>query len=95
MLYFINTCFGGFKVIFAGKNFAGFDKPWLIQRGFKLNAHHRTIDVGFHFAKPEDEYLPVLQDCLERAGIESKVTHNALEDALQVVELVRAAKLKA
>ena len=37
----------------------------------------------------EDESLPSLIKCKERANIEGIVTHNALEDAWDVIELLR------
>jgi len=39
---------------------------------------------------PDDEVPPSLNLCLERAGFESEVQHTALEDALDVVKVVRA-----
>jgi hypothetical protein len=36
-----------------------------------------------------DESLPGLSDCKKRAGLSEVVTHNALEDAWDVVELFR------
>ena len=39
----------------------------------------------------EDERLPDLLTCKERAGIKGKVTHKAIEDAWDVIELLRYA----
>ena len=37
----------------------------------------------------DDEKLPDSKTCYERAGMDPKVAHTALEDALAVVQLVR------
>ena len=39
---------------------------------------------------PTDDKLPNSKTCYERAGIGGKVAHTALEDALAVVQLIRA-----
>jgi hypothetical protein len=36
-----------------------------------------------------DESIPSLDQCKQRAGIDGVVTHNALEDAMDVVMLIR------
>ena len=45
-------------------------------------------ETGMIFLNP-DEDLPNLLKCKERAGIQGIVTHNALEDAWDVVEVLR------
>jgi len=77
----------------AGKNFASFDRQFLkrlprFEQVVKLS--HRTIDPTILFWRwPEDEKLPDSKTCYERAGMDSKVAHTAVEDALAVVRLVR------
>ena len=39
----------------------------------------------------EDEELPDSKTCMERAGIDGKVAHTAVEDALAVVRMIRYA----
>ena len=77
----------------AGKNFATFDKLFLErlprwQQLFKIR--QRIIDPTVLFTDWEnDESLPNLSTCKERAGFESEVSHNAVEDAIDVVRLLR------
>ena len=77
----------------AGKNFFGFDKPFL-----ELNVpnwksdvkiRHRAIDAGNLFWKPGKEYLPDSKTVKERTGSDRPVAHTALDDALDVVIAVR------
>lgn len=80
----------GFTV--AGKNFSGFDLQFLNisipHWRNEIRIKQRVIDIASHFWVFGDECLPTLQECLNRAGIERSVTHNALQDALDVAELV-------
>lgn len=77
----------------AGKNFASFDKLFLerLPRWQQvIRIRQRIIDPSVIFANwHEDETLPNLQVCKQRAKIEGVVTHNALEDAWDVIELLR------
>lgn len=87
-----NDAFG--KITLAGKNIGRFDLMFLTRlSGFKENVrwHHRILDVGSMFVRPEDEYLPSLETCLERAGYNKSVAHNAKDDALDVIRCVRFA----
>jgi oligoribonuclease len=77
----------------AGKNFGTFDKkflellPWW-QKLIKVR--QRILDPAIMFVDwKEDKSLPGLDRCKERAGIHGLVTHNALEDAWDVIELLR------
>jgi oligoribonuclease len=76
----------------AGKNFASFDRQFLrrlprFEQVMRLS--HRTIDPAILFLRPDDEKLPDSKTCYERAGLDSKVAHTAVEDALAVVRLIR------
>jgi oligoribonuclease len=77
----------------AGKNFATFDKVFLEQlpRWKQLiDCRNRILDPAILFVDwNEDEALPGLGLCKERAGVNGVVTHNALEDAIDVVEVLR------
>lgn len=79
----------------AGKNFASFDlqfiKRWL--PGFP-RVHHRCLDPMMLFVRPEDETPPDTKTCCLRAGIDGTVSHVALDDARQVIELLRAGGLR-
>lgn len=77
----------------AGKNFATFDKLFLEQlprwkQLFKVR--QRIIDPTVLFTKwNEDEQLPNLTTCKERANTGGAVTHDAIEDAWDVIQLLR------
>lgn len=77
----------------AGKNFGTFDKkflellPWW-QKLIKVR--QRILDPAILFTDwKNDTSLPSLSACKDRAGISSLVTHNALEDVWDVIEVLR------
>lgn len=78
----------------AGKNFAGFDAPFLKRNNFfKVltdRLSHRVIDPGSMYVEASDSKVPWLGLCLERAGFEPIVPHTAVEDAMLVVKVVQA-----
>lgn len=77
----------------AGKNFATFDKRFIERlpkwkQLFKIR--QRIIDPAVLYVDwKEDESLPGLSQCKERAGLDNHVSHNAVEDAWDVIELIR------
>ncbi len=76
----------------AGKNFASFDRQFLkrlprFEQVVKL--HHRTLDPAILYWRLEDDKLPDSKTCNERAGLDGKVAHTAVEDAQAVVRLIR------
>lgn len=77
----------------AGKNFANFDNKFLerLPRWKQcLKARGRTLDPSVLYIDwANDDAAPGLGLCKERAGIEGIVTHNAIEDAMDVVMLFR------
>lgn len=77
----------------AGKNFAGFDKKFLekLPRWKQVfSIRSRVLDPGILFVDwLNDESIPSLDECKKRAGIDGVVTHNAVEDAMDVVMLLR------
>jgi hypothetical protein len=77
----------------AGKNFMGFDNLFLKEHtDFHkyINIRSRVLDPAILYFKPnEDSTLPGLQTCLERASIKSTVKHTAIEDCLDVIQLLR------
>ncbi len=77
----------------AGKNFGTFDKLFLekLPRWKQLfKVRQRIIDPTILFTNwNEDEQLPNLTTCKERAGTGGEVTHNAVEDAWDVIQLLR------
>lgn len=77
----------------AGKNFASFDQQFLVKlprwkQVFAIRS--RVLDPGILFIDwNNDESVPSLDVCKQRAGIDGAVTHNAVEDAIDVVKLLR------
>ena len=77
----------------AGKNFAGLDKKFLDQLPWwqkLIRVRQRLIDPAIQFCDWEnDTMLPSLIDCKVRSGISGNVTHDALEDAWDVIQILR------
>lgn len=82
------------KVTVAGKNFSSFDRSFLAQMPESKDVldrfHHRVLDPVSLYFEGEDTELPNLETCLKRAGIGGEVTHNACDDAWQVIQVLRA-----
>lgn len=80
----------GHRIVCTGKNFATFDLRFLQQYGWnKVGMHHRVIDVGSFYLCQTDIEPPSTKECLGRAGLPETITHDAVEDALQVCQLIR------
>lgn len=80
------------KVIAAGKNFASFDRQKLEKLpefSKYIKFHHRVVDPSILFYKEGDLELPNSKLCMERAGLDGEVAHNALDDAKMVIRLNR------
>lgn len=81
------------SITVAGKNFGTFDKLFLEQlprwkQAIRLK--QRIIDPSILMVDwKNDNQLPSLNECKERAGIVGEVTHNALEDAWDVIQVLR------
>lgn len=82
------------KIKSCGKNFATFDKGWIEKKipyftdYFAFN--HRVLDPGSLFVDfKNDDWLPNLHTCMKRAGVKGEVTHNALQDCLDLLESIR------
>lgn len=89
--FFLRNGFEG-KVIVAGKNYTGFDLKFLskLPRWNTLTIHRRVIDPAPLFMDwHNDKELPDLSLCKSRAGIAGDVTHNAVEDAFDVIQVLR------
>lgn len=85
---------GTIQINVAGKNFATFDKLFLEQ----LPNWHKNIVITQRILDPAilywdaftDDKLPNLEECKKRAGLSTTtVAHTAVEDALDVIELLR------
>lgn len=86
---FLNQQFNHSRITIAGKNVAGFDLQFLSPL-LKSMFRHRVIDIGSLYVDWEkDEYLPDLLTCKKRAGIDTPVAHDAREDAMDTIRLLR------
>lgn len=81
------------RITAAGKNFASFDKKFLEKLpGWTANIqiNQRIIDPAFAFTDwKNDEVLPNLETCMKRVNIYEPVTHIAVDDALDVIRVIR------
>lgn len=81
------------KFIAAGKNFASFDKVFLE----KLPIWNQVFSISSRIIDPAMLYInwntddapPSLTECKLRANIKGEVTHNAVEDAIDVIKVLR------
>jgi hypothetical protein len=77
----------------AGKNFGTFDKLFLQELPWwkkLIRTRQRVLDPAILMVDwTNDKSLPNLTQCKERAGVNGIVTHNALEDAWDVIEVLR------
>jgi DNA polymerase III epsilon subunit-like protein len=77
----------------AGKNFGTFDKLFLEQLPWwkkLIRTRQRVLDPSILCVDwVNDKTLPSLTDCKNRMGVSGIVTHNALEDAWDVIEILR------
>lgn len=82
------------KIVAAGKNYARFDDRFLNELpGFSdIKLLHRNLDPGMLYWNPRsDRQPPDTKTCLTRAGIDTEVQHDAINDALDVIRLIRTA----
>ena len=83
------------KYTAAGKNFGSFDLQFLKAAGFPDMWRHRALDPTILYLKDSDEFLPELRECKKRAILDGaafkseEVAHSGIEDALDIVELLR------
>lgn len=80
------------KPIFAGKNISRFDLRFLckLPDWGDIQAHHRTLDPTFAYIDwHEDEVPPDTAECKRRAGLGETVSHRALDDAWDIIQLIR------
>lgn len=83
----------------GGKNVAKFDVPFLktllgIEQDQpltigKYSVKQRAVDPGMLYLRYDDDCVPDLNTCLERAGIAKRTQHTAIDDCLLVAELIR------
>lgn len=95
MYGFIHRNFGHHdaKVTVAGKNFNGFDIKFLetlTSWGYGFKFHRRVIDPAVLSVDwSQDTVLPDLSLCKKRSRLPELVTHNAVDDALDVIMVMR------
>jgi len=81
------------ELVLAGKNLQSKDIPLLKTLPRWNDAFimsHRTIDpVSYFINWKDDKNLPSLSECKKRANISGSVTHKALDDAWDVIQLIR------
>lgn len=85
--------FQKYKINVAGKNFATFDMLFLNNipgwLGF-IDVRKRILDPAIlYFDVNNDDTLPSLDVCKKRANIDGNVSHNALLDAWDVIQVLR------
>lgn len=79
----------GKKIVVAGKNAAGFDIPWLKHHKFATSCFDfRVLDPGSLYFQ-EMGKVAGLSALKKHIGLEDEVTHRALDDAFDVVKLIR------
>ena len=89
----LTTKMKSFHLNVAGKNFHSGDQTYIerLPRWKQIfRIRHRHIDPSVLFVDwKNDESIPGLGKCKERAKVDGIVTHDALEDAWDVVQLLR------
>lgn len=90
---FVSSGLKASHITVAGKNLATFDKLFLEQLPrWKqlLKIRQRIIDPTVFFTNwYNDEALPNLSTCKERAGFDPYVSHDAVDDAKDIIRLLR------
>lgn len=79
----------------AGENFSNFDKYFLntivgLKSTITNRMRQRVLDIGSMYLQAEDQNLPSLKTCMERAGIIEEVPHSTIQDAVLVIKCVEA-----
>jgi len=89
----INSATKPITINVAGKNFGTFDKLFLQQLPWwqkLIRTRQRVLDPAILCVDwKNDTSLPSLTTCKERTNVEGIVTHNALEDAWDVIQVLR------
>lgn len=84
---------GAILINVAGKNFGTVDKRFIdLIPGWKesIIIRQRVLDPAILLTDwQKDDTVPNLDKCKKRLGIDGKVTHDALSDALDVIQVLR------
>jgi len=90
---FLFQTFGHVRPTAAGKNAAGFDLPFLYELPMaseRFGFAHRVLDPSSLFVNFSiDEKLPDAKECKVRAGVPGEVLHNSLDDAWDIIQVLR------
>lgn len=82
------------EITVAGKNFANFDLLFLRKLpnwGTHIKINRRIIDPAVLYFHPLTmDALPNLNTCLKMAGVQKSVSHDAVDDARDVVACLRS-----
>lgn len=82
------------RITAAGKNFGTFDKKFLEKLpnwSHNIQINQRIIDPAFAFTDwKQDDALPNLNTCMQRVNVQGEVTHFAVNDAIDVIKVIRA-----
>ena len=76
----------------AGKNFASFDLQFIKKKTDLLKhveIRRRIIDPSILYLDVADEALPGTSLCKKRADLDEQVAHTAIDDAIDVIKLLR------
>lgn len=81
-------------ITYAGKNFAMFDFPFVMERypDFRTRGFvkRRTLDPAAYFTQPAiDSAIIDTKTCCERAGVSMLNLHDAWDDNLRIIKLIR------
>lgn len=77
------------KIVLTGKNVAKFDYHFLPE-SLQSRFHHRMIDPGSCFIDWSKDLPPSLDNLKKDLSIEGEITHDAIEDARDVIRVLRA-----
>jgi oligoribonuclease (3'-5' exoribonuclease) len=81
----------------AGKNFATFDLRFLEELpnwNECISIRDRVLDPAILFMQPTDEAPPNIKTCMKRANLHHEFQHKALDDAWDVISMIRVGKIK-
>jgi len=90
--FLLRNKIAGNNITLAGKNIDRFDIPFLEHhiRFSSLDFNKRTFDPGVLFLDiKKDKVIPNLSECKRRAGLEDTVSHDALDDAKDIIRLIK------
>ena len=86
--FLMANSFGNDPIVLAGKNIKSFD--WLFMpTSVQALFNGEFLDPGDIYKEAGDRYKPSMAECSRRAGISDFVSHDAADDARQVIALIR------